>query len=146
MILRSLKKDATGLEYSNIPTNIKAYTYAGNAIERLRPQLKNLLPGLIEASDLIGSTQIQGRATMGGNLCNSSPAGDSIPAMIAVGAVCDIAGVSGSRELPVEDFVTGVGTNALSDGELLLGLKIAKVWIQYSLFLSKTSIWRRSIE
>ena len=45
MILRSLKKDATGLEYSNMPTNIKAYTYAGNAIERLRTQLKNLLPG-----------------------------------------------------------------------------------------------------
>ena len=45
MILRSLKKDATGLEYSNIPTNIKAYTQAGNAIERLRAQLKNLLPG-----------------------------------------------------------------------------------------------------
>ena len=104
--------------------------YIGSAIPSAQlyenEELKNLLPGLIEASDLIGSTQIQGRATMGGNLCNSSPAGDSIPAMIAVGAVCDIAGVSGSRELPVEDFVTGVGTNALSDGELLLGLKIKK--------------------
>lgn len=86
--------------------------------------LKRLLPGLLEASDLIGSTQIQGRATLGGNLCNSSPAGDTIPAMIAIGAVCDIANANGGRQLPVEEFVTGVGTNALADGEFLLGLKI----------------------
>lgn len=88
-------------------------------------ELKSLLPGLLEASDLIGSTQIQGRATMGGNLCNASPAGDTIPAMIAIGAVCDIATPDGNRELPVEEFVTGVGTNALAAGEFLLGLKIA---------------------
>lgn len=83
-----------------------------------------LLPGLLESADLIGSTQIQGRATLGGNLCNSSPAGDTIPAMIAVAAVCVIARPGGTRELPVEDFVTGVGTNALEADEFLLGLKI----------------------
>ena len=88
--------------------------------------LKALLPGLLEASDLIGSTQIQGRATMGGNLCNASPAGDSIPAMIAVGAVCEIAGPNGSREMPVENFVTGVGSNALEAGEFLIGLRIPR--------------------
>ncbi len=82
------------------------------------------LPGLAEASDLIGSTQIQGRATLGGNLCNASPAGDTIPAMIALGAVCVIARSGGTREMPVEDFVTGVGTNALEPDEFLLGLKI----------------------
>ena len=86
--------------------------------------LKSILPGLLEASDLIGSTQVQGRATMGGNLCNASPAGDSIPAMIAVGAVCDIANADGGRQIPVEEFVTGVGSNALADGEFLLGLKV----------------------
>ena len=121
--------DVKSLEETN-RLDIGDEIYIGSAIPSAQlyenEELKNLLPGLIEASDLIGSTQIQGRATMGGNLCNSSPAGDSIPAMIAVGAVCDIAGVAGSRELPVEDFVTGVGTNALSDGELLLGLKIKK--------------------
>ena len=85
-----------------------------------------MLPGLLEASDLIGSTQIQGRATMGGNLCNSSPAGDSIPAMIAVRATCEVAGSGGNREIPVEEFVTGVGTNALSENEILLGLKIKR--------------------
>ncbi len=88
--------------------------------------LKALLPGLMEAGDLIGSTQIQGRATICGNLCNSSPAGDSIPAQIAVRAVVDIANASGGRQLPVEEFVTGVGTNALEDGEFVLGLKIPR--------------------
>ncbi|MEM7080583.1 MAG: FAD binding domain-containing protein [Pseudomonadota bacterium] len=86
--------------------------------------LKGLLPGLLEGADLIGSTQIQGRATIGGNLCNASPAGDSIPAMIAVGAICDIANASGGRQLAVEEFVTGVGRNALEPGEFLLGLRI----------------------
>jgi carbon-monoxide dehydrogenase medium subunit len=102
--------------------------YIGSAIASAalfeNEELKAVLPGLLEASDLIGSTQIQGRATMGGNLCNASPAGDTIPAMIAVGAVCDVATPNGNREIPVEEFVTGVGTNALSDGEFLLGLKI----------------------
>lgn len=87
-------------------------------------ELKALLPGLLEASDLIGSTQVQGRASMGGNLCNASPAGDSIPAMFVVGAICDIANASGGRQMPVEDFVVGVGKNALQAGEFLLGLKI----------------------
>lgn len=82
-------------------------------------------PGLAEAGDLIGSTQIQGRATVCGNLCNSSPAGDSIPAMIACGARCVIVGPDGEREVPVEEFVTGVGQNVLAANEILLGLKIA---------------------
>lgn len=86
--------------------------------------LQHALPGLLEAADLIGSTQIQGRATICGNLCNASPAGDSIPAMIAAGAVCEIATASGTRELPVEQFVVGVGQNALAPGEFLLGLKL----------------------
>ncbi len=102
--------------------------YIGSAIPSAalyeNAELRALLPGLLEASDLIGSTQVQGRATVGGNLCNASPAGDSIPAMIAIGAVCDIANANGGRQMAVEDFVTGVGQNALADGEFLLGLKI----------------------
>jgi len=104
--------------------------YIGSAVPSAvlneHEELKRLLPGLVEAADLIGSTQIQGRATICGNLCNSSPAGDSIPAQIAVGAQCDIANASGGRQVPVEAFVTGVGTNALQPGEFLLGLKIPR--------------------
>jgi len=95
-----------------------------SAVLNENADLKALFPGLLEAADLIGSTQIQGRATLGGNLCNASPAGDSIPAMIANAAVCVIAGPEGERELPVEDFVTGVGRNALRPAELLLGLRM----------------------
>ena len=87
--------------------------------------LRRAMPGLMEAGDLIGSTQVQGRATICGNLCNASPAGDSIPALIAAGGLCDIATASGSREMPVEDFVVGVGKNALQEGEFLLGVKFA---------------------
>ena len=89
-------------------------------------ELKGILPGLLESSDLIGSTQIQGRATIGGNLCNSSPAGDTIPALIAVGAICVIASPGGNREVAVEDFVTGVGTNVLSATEFLIGFRVPR--------------------
>ena len=102
--------------------------YIGSAVSSAvineNQQLQVALPGLLEAADLIGSTQIQGRATICGNLCNASPAGDSIPAMIAASAVCDIATAAGTRELPVEEFVIGVGQNALQSGEFLLGLKL----------------------
>lgn len=95
------------------------------AVLTANAELGAKLPGLVDAIDLIGSTQIQGRASLGGNLCNASPAGDTIPALIANAARCHIAGPDGTRELPVEEFVTGVGTNALADGELLLGLVFA---------------------
>ena len=95
-----------------------------SAVLNENTDLVSRFPGLLESADLIGSTQIQGRASIGGNLCNSSPAGDSIPALIACGAVCVIAGSGGTREIAAEDFVTGVGTNVLADGELLVGLKL----------------------
>ena len=97
-----------------------------SAILNENEELKSLLPGLIESADLIGSTQIQGRASLGGNLCNSSPAADTIPAMIADRGICVIAGVAGEREVPVEDFCTGVGTNVMTDDEFLLGLKFPR--------------------
>jgi carbon-monoxide dehydrogenase medium subunit len=78
-----------------------------------------LYPGLVEAAYLIGSTQVQGRASIGGNLCNSSPAADTIPALMASRAECVIHGVAGERTVAVEDFVTGVGRNCMQPGELL---------------------------
>ncbi|MEM8949071.1 MAG: xanthine dehydrogenase family protein subunit M [Pseudomonadota bacterium] len=83
------------------------------------PDVKNLWPGVVEAVDLIGSTQIQGRCTLVGNLCNASPAADSVPAMIAADAAVRIVGPSGSRELPVEEVVTGPGQTSLEDGEFI---------------------------
>lgn len=86
------------------------------------PVVAGLYPGLAEALDLIGSTQIQGRCSAGGNLCNASPAADSIPALIANNASCRIIGPGGERLLPVEQFVTGPGSTALTSGELLVEL------------------------
>jgi CO/xanthine dehydrogenase FAD-binding subunit len=81
-------------------------------------------PGVVEALQLIGSTQIQGRATPGGNLCNASPAADSVPAMIAAGAVCEVAGPGGEREVPVEKIVTGPGRTSLARGEFVVAFRV----------------------
>ena len=88
--------------------------------------VKAAWPGVVEALELIGSTQIQGRASLGGNLCNGSPAADSVPALIAAGAVCEIAGPGGTRSLPVEDVVTGPGQLALEPGEIVVSLVMPK--------------------
>ena len=79
-------------------------------------------PGLIDAASLIGGTQIQGRASLGGNLCNAAPSGDSIPVMVALGATANVAGPNGNRQIAVEDFCTAPGQNALEDGELLVSI------------------------
>lgn len=84
------------------------------------PQLKQIWPGVVEAANLIGSTQIQGRATLGGNLCNGSPAADSVPALVAAGAVATLAGPQGRRDLAVEDVMLAPRTLALRKGEIVL--------------------------
>ena len=81
--------------------------------------LKRTWPGVVEAVELIGSTQIQGRATMGGNLCNASPAADSVPALIAAGTTVAVVGPDGRREVAVEDIATGPGRTSLAPGELV---------------------------
>ena len=77
-------------------------------------------PGLTEAAMLIGSYQIKGRATVGGNLCNASPAADSVPALIASGASASIVGPNGRREVKVEDIAIGPGKNSLAKGEMVV--------------------------
>jgi carbon-monoxide dehydrogenase medium subunit len=82
-------------------------------------RLKQVWPGVVEAANLIGSTQVQGRATLGGNLCNGSPAADSVPALIAAGAVATLVGPQGRRDLPVEDVMLGPRKLALTKGEFV---------------------------
>ena len=88
--------------------------------------VKAAWPGVVEALELIGSTQIQGRASLGGNLCNGSPAADSVPALIAAGAVCEITGPGGTRSVPVEDVITGPGQLCLDPGEIVVSFVMPK--------------------
>ncbi len=80
-------------------------------------------PGLIDAASLIGGTQIQGRASLGGNLCNATPSADSIPPMIVLSGTANIAGPNGNRQVAIEDFCTGVRQNALGSDEILVSLQ-----------------------
>lgn len=81
-----------------------------------------LWPGVVEAFELIGSTQVQGRCTMAGNLCNASPAGDSVPAMIAANAVARISGPNGERDCPVQDIPMSPGKTSLKKGEFITSI------------------------
>ena len=86
--------------------------------------IANAYPGLIDAAAMIGGIQIQGRASLGGNLCNAAPSADGIPPLIVLEATCVIAGPNGTREMPVEDFCTGPGRNAMADDEFLVSIRI----------------------
>lgn len=81
-------------------------------------------PGVIEGMNLVGSTQVQGRATLAGNLCNGSPAADSVPGMVAAGAVVTVTGPKGNRELPVEQVPTGPGRTSLAKGEVISAITL----------------------
>jgi carbon-monoxide dehydrogenase medium subunit len=88
------------------------------------PKFRKAWPGVLEAINLIGSKQVQGRASAGGNLCNGSPAGDSVPALIAAGAMVTIQGPKGRRELPVEKVPAGPGRTNLTPGEILVSFTL----------------------
>jgi carbon-monoxide dehydrogenase medium subunit len=86
--------------------------------------LKAAWPGVVEAANLIGSKQIQGRCTIAGNLCNASPAADSVPALVAAGALAVIAGPKGRRSLAVEDIATGPGHTSLDRDEIIEAIRL----------------------
>jgi len=88
------------------------------------PTFKKSWPGVLEAINLIGSKQIQGRASAGGNLCNASPAADSVPALVAAGAIVTVQGPKGRREVPVEKFNAGPGRTTLEPGEIVVSFTL----------------------
>ena len=89
-------------------------------------KLKKAWPGVVEAANLIGSKQVQGRCTMTGNLCNASPAADSVPALVAVGAKAVIVGPKGKRTVPVEQVPVAPGKTSLKKGEIVESLLLPK--------------------
>ena len=89
------------------------------------PRFGKIWPGVLESLTLIGSTQVQGRASAGGNLCNGSPAADSVPAMIAAGAIVTVQGPNGRRQMPVEEVLAGPGRTNLAPGEILVSFTLS---------------------
>jgi len=89
-------------------------------------ELRKQWPGVVEAANLIGSKQIQGRCTMVGNLCNASPAADSVPALVAAGAKVRIRGGKGTRSVAVEDIPVGPGRTSLAKGEFIEAILLKK--------------------
>lgn len=101
-------------------------------------------PGVVEAANLIGSDQVQGRCTMVGNLCNASPAADSVPAMVVARAKANVVGPKGRRTIPIEKVVTGPGTTSLKKGELIESISLpapkAKSGDAYLRFIPRTEM------
>ena len=106
--------------------------------------VKALWPGVVEAVELIGSTQVQGRATMAGNLCNASPAADSVPALVVAEAVASIVGPEGRRDVPCDEITTGPGKTTLAKGEIvesiLLPARPANSGDAYLRFIPRTEM------
>jgi aerobic carbon-monoxide dehydrogenase medium subunit len=115
--MREIKKSATGF---TIGAAVPCSALSENAA------LLKAWPGVVEAANLIGSKQVQGRCTMSGNLCNASPAADSVPALVAAGAKVAITGPKGSRKLKVEDVPAGVGRTNLKKGEIITAIELPK--------------------
>jgi carbon-monoxide dehydrogenase medium subunit len=130
-----LKRPATVIDIKRIPelTSLavnERELRIGAAVPALdicaNPEIARVWPGIVDAVHLIGSTQIQGRGSVGGNLCNASPAADTTCALIVNRAQLVIAGPSGERTVPVERFCTGPGRTVLERGELLVAIRVPR--------------------
>jgi CO/xanthine dehydrogenase FAD-binding subunit len=132
---RQIKEEAGGFRVGAAVTGAELKEHA---------KLKSVWPGVVEAANLIGSTQIQGRATLGGNLCNGSPAADSVPALIAAGAIAVMAGPGGRRERAMEEMMMGPRQLALARGEIvasfLLPPRPARTADAYLRFIPRTEM------
>ena len=115
--IKEIKKTASGYVIGAVVPCVAVTDHAG---------LTKDWPGIVDAAGLIGSKQVQGRCTMVGNLCNASPAADSVPALIAAGAKVVVASGKASRKLAVEDVPSGVGRNVLKKGEFITAIELPK--------------------
>ena len=113
--LNELSLNANGLTLGAAVSCRRAYEHA---------EVAKRYPALVDSMSLIGSVHIQGRATVGGNLCNAAPSGDAIPTLIALSAVARVLGPNGTREVPVEEFCVAPGKTCLADDELLVSVFI----------------------
>lgn len=113
--LSELKMDKTGLV---IGASVSCRTIYEN------PQVAEKYAALVDSASLIGGIQIQGRASIGGNLCNAAPSADSIPTLIAYSAVANVVSDKGERQIPVEDFCLAPGKTVLADDEILVNIFI----------------------
>ena len=133
--LRSITGDASGYRIGSAVSGAEAGEH---------PSLSGDWPGVVEAVELIGSTQIQGRASFVGNLCNASPAADSVPALVAAGAVAVIAGPGGEREVPVEAVPVAPGRTSLAKGEVVVAIRLpakaARTGDAYLRFIPRTEM------
>ena len=133
--LRSITGDASGYRIGSAVSGAEAGEHRS---------LSGDWPGVVEAVELIGSTQIQGRASFVGNLCNASPAADSVPALVAAGAVAVIAGPGGEREVPVEAVPVAPGRTSLAKGEVVVAIRLpakaARTGDAYLRFIPRTEM------
>ncbi len=133
--MKTIAKDGKGFKIGAAVSAAEMNEHAG---------LSKAWPGLVEAAGLIGSTQVQGRATIAGNLCNASPAADSVPAMVAAGAKALIRGPKGTRKVPVERICTAPGRTVLKKGELMEAIivpaKPARSGDAYLRFIPRTEM------
>ena len=129
--LNALEYDgAAGL---TLGASVACHRVYGSAVVRER------VPSLAETASIIGGTQIQGRASIGGNLCNAAPSADTVPLLIALGATCRVANSAGQRQLAVEDFCVAPGKNALQPGEMLVSIQIPAAAARTSNTISRSS-------
>ncbi|HJQ55527.1 MAG TPA: xanthine dehydrogenase family protein subunit M [Vineibacter sp.] len=125
-VIVDIKKIPEMTEIAESGGSFRIGAAVSGAVLSEHPTFGNIWPGVLEAINLIGSTQIQGRASAGGNLCNASPAADSVPALVAASAMVTVQGPKGRREVPVEKIHAGPGRTTLQPGEIVVSFTLPK--------------------
>lgn len=143
-LIVDIKRIAATQEIKKAGGGFKVGAAVSGARMRDHVGLNKAWPGVVEATNLIGSDQVQGRGTMTGNLCNASPAADSVPALVAAKAKAQIVGPKGRRSVPVENIPTGPGSTSLKKGEMIetitLPARPAKSGDAYLRFIPRTEM------